>query len=159
MLLRLLCDIALNILHLLSPTSVILAECFEAAAAGDLVEAGLREQKQCTARGLLQPEFDERGRLVWIYFEIELPGEGKEPFGLHFLHDGLPFDVLVARIGHLATRDLTGPEWAIQFHAKPLAKLPVIRQRTPDARNGRLEFHALLNTVVHFKQPPGCILA
>src|SRR6266478_6534115 len=85
MLLRLLCDIALNILHLLSPTSVILAECFEAAAAGDLVEAGLREQKQCTARGLLQPEFDERGRLVLIYFGIDLPGEGKEPFGLHFL--------------------------------------------------------------------------
>ena len=39
----------LDVLHLLCPTAVIHAECFEAAVFGDLVEAGLREQKQCTA--------------------------------------------------------------------------------------------------------------
>src|SRR6266850_791063 len=158
MLLRSLCDITLNVFHLLGPTSVILAERFEAAAAGDLVETGLREQQQCTARSLLQPEFDERGRLVWIYFGVNLPGEGKEPFGLHFLHDGLPFDVLVARIGNLATRDLTRYERAIEFHTKPVAELTVIRQRTPDPRNRRLELNPLLNTVLHLRQPPGCIL-
>src|SRR6202011_5683378 len=96
---------------------------------------------------------------VCIGIKRVVPGEGKEPFRLHFLHDGLPFEVLVARIGHLATRDLAGYERPIQFHAKPIAELPVIRQRAPDARNGRLQFNALLNTVVHLKQPPGCILA
>ncbi len=48
---------------------------------------------------------------------------------------------------------------AFQFDTKPLAKLPVIRQRAPDPRNGRLEFNTLLNPVIHIKQPPGCILA
>jgi hypothetical protein len=57
---------ALDVLQLLCPTAVIHAECFEAAVAGDFVESGLREQKQCAARGLLQPEFDERGRLLRI---------------------------------------------------------------------------------------------
>ena len=152
----------LDVLHLFCPTAVIHAECFEAAVAGDLVETGLRKQEQGAARGLLQPEFDERGCLLRvIYFGIDgirVRGEGKESFGLHFLHEGLPFDVLVARIGNLATRDLTRYEWAIQFHTKPLAKLPVIRQRTSDARNWRLEFNALFNAVVHLKQPPSCIL-
>ena len=101
MLLRPWYDIALNILHLLCPAAVIHAECFDAAVAWDFVETRLSEQKQCAALGLLQPEFDERGRLLRIiYFGIErirVPSEGKEPFGLHFLHDGFPFHVLVAR--------------------------------------------------------------
>src|ERR1700690_1644646 len=88
-----------------------------------------------------------------------MPGEGKEPFGLLLLHDRLLFDVLVARMSNLATRDLAGYELAIQFHTEPLAKLAVIRERTPDPRNWRLEFNALLDRVVHVKQPPGCILA
>src|SRR6266850_2988995 len=143
----------LDILHLLCPAAVIHAECFEAAVAGDFVEAGLSEQKQRAARCLLQPEFDERGRLLRvIYFGIDgirVPGEGKEPFRLHFLHDGLPFDVLVARIGNLATRDLPWYERAIQFHAKPLAELTVIRQRPPDPRNWRFEFDTFLNSILH----------
>src|ERR1700747_1187618 len=64
--LRPLRDIALNILHLLCPAPVIHAECFEAAAAGDFVETGFTEQKQCAARGLFQPEFDERRRLLRV---------------------------------------------------------------------------------------------
>ena len=43
-------------------------------------------------------------------------------------------------------------------YAKPLAKLAVIRQRTPDPRNRGLQFNALLNSVIHLKQPPGCTL-
>src|SRR5208337_1339175 len=60
--------------------------------------------------------------------------------------------------GNMAARHLTRYEGAVQFHAKPFAKLAVIRQRTPDPRNRCLEFDALLDTVVHVKQPPGCIL-
>src|ERR1700730_10379442 len=86
------------------------------------------------------------------------PREGKKSFGFHFLHDGLPFEVLIARICNLATRNLALHEWAIQFHAKPLAKFAVVRQRTPDPRERRLEFNTLLNTVIRHKQPPGCIL-
>src|SRR6267378_7571402 len=88
-----------------------------------------------------------------------MPGEGKDPLGLHFLHDGLPFEVLVARIGDLATRNLTRQERAIQFHPKPLAKLTVIRQGTPDPRNWCLEFNALLNMVVHLNATSGLHLS
>ncbi len=120
--------------------------------------------KQRAARGLLQPEFDQRGRFLRVVdFGIDgirVPGEGKEPFGLHLLHHGLPFDVLVARVGNMAARDLARHERAIQFHAKPFAELTVIRQRAPDPRNRRLEFNSLLNSIVAiFRQPPGCRLA
>jgi len=67
--------------------------------------------------------------------------------------------VLVARVGNLAPRDLTRYERAIQFHAKPFPEFTVIRQRTPDPRNWRLAFNTLLNTFIHYKQPPGCRLA
>src|SRR5713101_4856590 len=89
------------------------------------------------------------------------PGEGKEPFGFHLLHEGLPFHVLVTGIGHLAPRDLTGHERAVQFHAKPLAEFAVIGERAPDPRNRRLEFDTLFNllhTVSHVTQSSGCIL-
>src|ERR1700746_4097540 len=53
------------------------------------------------------------------------PGEGKQLFRLHFLHDRLPFEMLVTGICDLATRDLTLDKWAIQFHTKPFAKFTV----------------------------------
>src|ERR1700716_2271311 len=87
------------------------------------------------------------------------PCERKELFGFDFLHDGLPFDVLVAWIGNMATRHLTRYKWAIQFHLEPLAKLAVIRQRTPDPRNRRLELNALLDSVIHSMQPPSCLIS
>src|ERR1700730_13985227 len=162
MLLRGLCDMSLNVLHLPCPPSVILAERLVAAGAVNLAEPGLRQQKQCTVTSLRQLEFDERGRLLRvIHFRIDgvrMPGEGEELFGLHFLHVGFPDDVLVPRMCNVATRDLPCHEWAIQFHSKPLAKLTIIRQRAPDPRNRRLECNALLNTIIHIEQPPGCIL-
>src|SRR5208282_1505837 len=86
------------------------------------------------------------------------PGKGKEPLGLHFLHHRFPFDVLIAGMSNLAARDLTQYKRSIQFHAKPLAKLAVISQRTPDSGDRRFEFNTLLNTVTHVMQPLGCIL-
>src|SRR5208282_3274847 len=143
----------LDVLHLLCPTAVIHAECFEVSAAGYLVEAGLREQKQCPTCGLLQSEFHERGRLLRIIYlgvdAIRMPGKRKEPLGLHFLHDRFPFDMLIARMSNLAARDLTRYKRAVQLYAKPLAKLAVIRQRTPDPRNRRFEFNTLFNAVIH----------
>jgi hypothetical protein len=58
----------LDVLHLLCPAAVVHAECFDAAVVGDLFEPGLRQQKQGAARGLLQPEFDERGWLLRIIY-------------------------------------------------------------------------------------------
>ena len=71
-----------------------------------------------------------------------MPSERKEPFGLHFLHDGFPFEVLIAGVGNLAARDLTRYERTLQFHAKPLVELAVVRQGTPDSRTWRLKFNA-----------------
>src|SRR5580698_4843874 len=89
-----------------------------------------------------------------------MPGERKEPLMLHFLHDRFPFDVLIARIRNLAARNLTRHKRSVQLHPKPFAKLAVIGERAPDSRNRRLELDALLNlnTIIHHRQPPGCIL-
>src|ERR1700741_632003 len=99
-------DILFNVLHLLSPTTIIHAERFQSTVAGDFVEAGLREQKQRTGWGLLQFEFDERRRFLRvIHFGIDgirMPGEGKKPFWLHFLRHGLPFHVLIAGVSNVA---------------------------------------------------------
>src|SRR6267142_974761 len=162
MLLRPFRDMTFNVLHLLCPSSIIHAKCVQPAVGWDFLEAGLGEQKQCAGRRLFQPEFDERGRLPGVvYFGIDgigVPGEGKEPLRLYLLYHSLPFDLLVTRIGNVTTRDLAGNERTIQFHAKPLAEFIVIGQRSPHSRNRRLEFDTLLNTVIHVKQPPGCIL-
>ena len=64
-----------------------------------------------------------------------MPREGKEPFGLHLLHDGLPVDMLVSGMSNLTPRNLTPHEWAIELHRKPLAELTIVRQGAPDLRN------------------------
>src|SRR4029077_1088915 len=97
----------------------------------------------------------ERGHLLRvIYFGIDsirMPSEGKDSFGLHFLHNGLPIEVFVPGIRNLAARDLTRHKRAIQFHEKPLAKLTVVRKRMPDPRNWRLECNAFFNAVIHLR--------
>src|SRR5208282_978724 len=112
---------AFDVFHLLRPTAIVSSKRFQTAVLGKFIEAGLSEQKQSAARGPLQLEFDERGHLLRIVRAwvdgIRMPGEREEPFGLHFLNNGLPFEVLVARIGDLATRDLTRYKGTIQLHA------------------------------------------
>src|SRR5271169_3876166 len=75
-------DMFLDVFHLLGPTAVVHAEGLEVAIAGDLVEAGLGEPKQCAVLGLLQPEFDECRSLFRVVFlgidGIRMPGKGKE---------------------------------------------------------------------------------
>ncbi|SPE26429.1 hypothetical protein SBA2_30094 [Acidobacteriia bacterium SbA2] len=156
-------DIALDVLHLRAPPAFIHAVRFVAAVARDLVEAGLGEQQQRTARSLLQPEFDQGGRFFRVIDlgidGIRVPGEREETFRLHFLDHRFPFDVFVPRVSDVTARDLARHEGALQFHAKPLAELAVIRQGAPDPRNRRLQLNALLDSVFHVVQPPGCRLA
>src|SRR5208282_5077540 len=52
LLLRRLCDIFLDVLHLLGPAALVPSERFEAAVAGEFVKAGLRNHKQRTCRSL-----------------------------------------------------------------------------------------------------------
>src|SRR5271169_3107822 len=104
MLLRVLRDIAFDVLHLLGPATVIHAECFQASVAGDLVEAGFREHEQGTARDRLESEFDKRGRLVRVVlrgvYGVRVPGEREELFGLHFLYYSLPLEVFISCVGY-----------------------------------------------------------
>src|SRR5262249_40155036 len=140
-LLRCFCNISLDVLHLFRPTALIPAEGFKTKVAGDIVEPRLRDHKQCASGDLLQSEFDKRGWECCLISRCVIrlvqgfrmrPGEGKQPFRLHSLYDSLPFDMLVAGVCDLATRDLTRDKWAIQFHTKPVAKFTVIRHSTPD---------------------------
>src|SRR5262249_25992784 len=62
-LLRCVCNISLDVLHLFSPTAIIPAERFKTNVAGNIVETRLRKHKQRAGCGLFQPEFDERGRI------------------------------------------------------------------------------------------------
>src|ERR1700739_225747 len=151
-----------DVLHLLCPAAVIHAERFEATIAGDLIEAGLREQKQCACGRFFEPEFDKCGRLFRVVFvlidRIGMPCERKKPFGFHFLHDGLPFKVLIAGVGDVAAGNFAGHEWAVEFHAEPLAEFAVVGEGTPDAGDRSFEFDTLFDAVIFHMQPPGCIL-
>src|SRR4029077_4938204 len=118
---------ALDVGELLCPTAIIFAECFQAAVAGNFVEAGFGEYKQCASFGFLQPKFDQGWRFIRVISfrmdGIRMPREGKESFRFHVLHNSFYFVVLAAGICNLSTRDLTWYERAIQLHTKPFAKL------------------------------------
>ena len=119
---------------------------------GDLSKPDSVSSQQRAARALLQPEFHQRRRLLriigsWID-RIRVPGEREQPLRLHLLHHGLPFHMLVARPGDLSARHLARHERTLQLHPKPLAELPIIRQRPPHPLDRRFEFDPFLNTVV-----------
>src|SRR5580698_5151814 len=73
--LRVFGDMALDILHLLCPATVISEESFRAATAGDFIEAGFRDEKQGAGSGRLQREFDEGRRLSGI-IDFRIDGIG-----------------------------------------------------------------------------------
>src|SRR3982074_1260300 len=130
-------DMALDVLHLLSPAAVIHTERFRAAVRGHFVEAGLGEQQQSSAGGPLQPELDQRGwllRVVHLRIDaVRMPGEAEETLGLDRLYDRLPADMLVAGVGDLALRELTGYEGTLEFYPEPLAELTMVGERAPHA--------------------------
>src|SRR5215471_4151599 len=64
MLLRRFCNISLDVLHLLCPTAFIPAEGFKTEVPGEIVKTALSEHKERAARRFLQPEFDQRGRIL-----------------------------------------------------------------------------------------------
>src|ERR1700694_6026105 len=130
-------DMALDVLHLLSPAAVIHTERFRTAGGGHFVEARLGEQQHSPGGGLLQPELDQRGcllRVVHLRIDaVRMPGEAEEPLGLDLLHHGLPADMLVAGDGDLALRGLACYERTLQSHAEPLAELTMVGERAPHA--------------------------
>src|SRR5215469_6474918 len=109
--LALLRNMVFNVLHLLRPAAVIPAERLEPPVARELIEAGLRDHKQCSVCGLLESEFDQcswcarvvRWRVQFLKGLRMRPPEGKELLGLHLLDEHLPSDVLIAGVGNLAS--------------------------------------------------------
>src|SRR5947209_6298075 len=61
--LRSLCNIALDVLQLLSPAVLIHAECLQATLARNLIETRLRHLQQGPLRTLLQRELHQRRSL------------------------------------------------------------------------------------------------
>src|SRR6516165_5250607 len=164
--LALLRNVVFNVLHLLRPAAVIPAERLEPPVVRELIEARLRDHKQCSVCSLLESKFDQcswfarivRWRVRFLKGLGMRPPEGKEPLGLHLLDERLPSDVLIARVGNLAPRDLAQDERAIQLDAEPLAEFPIVCQRAPHLRRRRLQFNALFDPVARHMQPRGCIL-
>ena len=79
-------------------------------------------------------------------------------FGLDFLDDGFPFEVLVAGPGDEAGGCLAGDEGGVEFNAKPLAELLMIGQGAPDAGDGCGDEDLFFDAVGLHRQPPGCIV-
>src|SRR5262249_29527844 len=125
-----------------------------------LVEAGLDDAQPRAGRDLFQPELDEGGGLAAVVClgidRIGMPGEREQPLRLHLLHHRLPAYVLVARIGDVPTRHLSGHERPFEPDAEPRPELLVIGQRAPDAGHRSLEIDSLLDAIGH-SQPPGCV--
>src|SRR5947207_4403626 len=146
-------DMALDVLHLLGPAAVIHAEGLRTALCRDLVEARLGEDQQRPGRSLLQAKLDQRGcllRVVHLRIDaVGVPGEAEEALGLDLLYERLPAHVLVAGVGDLALRELTGQERTLQLHVKPLAELAMVGERAPHARHRRLELDAFLDAGIH----------
>src|SRR4029077_14451498 len=120
-------DMALDVLHLLSPAAVIHTERFRAAARGHFVEAGLGEQQQGFAGDLLWPELHKRRRLLRIVHlridAVRMPVKAEETLGLDLPYQRLPADMLVAADRDLALRQLARHERPLHLHAEPIAEL------------------------------------
>src|SRR4029453_3957150 len=138
---------------------VIHPERFGLAILGNCIETGFGEDKHGAAAFRLEPELDKCRRLFRIIDlgidRIGMPGERKQPFGLHLLHGRFPSDWLVARIGQMARRDPPRGKRSVELPPKPFAKLAVVRQRTPDPGRRGVEFDAFFDAIGH-TQPPGC---
>src|SRR5271154_1760856 len=161
--LRFLCDIALDVLYLLRPAAIIHAEGVRSASGGDFFKAGFGDGEERAPGSFFERELHERGSLFRIIHigvhRIWVPGVGKVALRLHFLDDCFPFDMFVAGIGDVTGRDLAENERAIELNEEPLAELAVIGEGAPDAGDGSFEFDALFDAVSHIEQPLGCILA
>src|SRR5262245_17449312 len=152
-------DMPRNALDLLAPARVIHAIGLEAALHGDGGKAGFGYHEQGASGVRLEPEFHQRGWLLGIIDRridgIGMPGEGEQALRLQPLHGHLPRHVLVTGVSDLAARPAPRLERLLELDAEPSAKLSMVRQRAPNARNRGLEFGALFDAIIH-GQPPGC---
>src|SRR5690242_17955339 len=150
-------DIVLDVLHLLGPSPFVAAEGFESEIAGKLIESGFNQSQQSAPLRLLEPEFDQSSRSVGVFAALSgaierfgmRPGKGEESFGLHFLDDGFPLDVLVSGIGHVAGGNLSCDKWPVELDAKPFPEFTIVGESAPDAGNRSVEFDAFFNAVSH----------
>src|SRR5690349_7454950 len=99
-------DMMRDVLALLAPARIVHAVGLEAALLGDGGEAGFGDDEQTAGAVGLQPEFDQRGRLLAIVARgidgVGMPGEGEQALRLHALYRHLPGHVLIAGMDDLA---------------------------------------------------------
>src|SRR5688572_6197844 len=114
---RRLFDMPRDVLDLLAPAALIHAESFATTLGRDLVEARFDDAQQGSAGDALQRELDERRRLAGIilirFDRVRVPGEREQALRLHGLDDGLPADMLVARMRDLSAANLARHERAV----------------------------------------------
>src|SRR5262245_19996569 len=152
-------DMGCDVRHLLAPAPLIHAVGLKAAVLGNGIEARFGDDEERPLALWLEPELDPSGRLRAVVDRgidgIGMPGERKQTLGLHGLNHGLPFHMLIARIGDLAARQPAHLEGRLELDAKPGSELTVVGQRAPYARDRRLEFNPFFDPICH-AQPPGC---
>src|SRR5215469_9306871 len=152
-------DILCDVFQLSAPAALVHAKRLLAASAWQLVKPRLDDPQRRSFCRRLQGELNERRWLFAIILVgihgVRVPSEREQSLRFHFLHDSLPPQVLVPRIGDPSTRDLARYEWAFESNAEPLAEFLVISQRSPDAGDGSVEFDGLFDAIGH-AQPPSC---
>jgi len=91
-----------------------------------------------------------------------MPGEGEEFLWLHFLDDGVPFEVFVAWPGDVSRGGFAGDEGSVEVDAEPLAEFFVVGEGAPDTGDGGVEVDFFADFVGgggHFDwQPRSCRL-
>src|SRR5262245_34232431 len=116
-------DMAPDVLHLDRPAFGVHAERLVAATCGQPVEAGLDDGELRAFRRLLEPELDERRRLLRVVdLDVDrgrVPAEREEPLGVDLLDAHAERQVLVAGIGDLARDVLARGEARIELDAEP----------------------------------------
>src|SRR5262245_27837935 len=125
--LRLLRDIALDVLHLLLPPALVHAEGFRATGERDAIEARLDDAEHRAAGLLFELELDERRRLrrvIDVRFDgARMPAETEQALGFDALHVHVHGDVFVARVENAAATRLALGEGALQLDAEPGSEL------------------------------------
>src|SRR5262249_24599799 len=142
-------DMAADVLQLRVPPLGIHAERFGAAPGRNAVEAGLDDRELRPRRHLLEPELDERRRLLAVVAlridRVGVPAEREQPLGIHPFHDHGEREVLVAGIADLPRGALADGEPGVQLDPEPGAELAGVGERAPDARRRRLQDDLLLD--------------
>src|SRR5688500_13182357 len=124
-----------------------------ASVGRESVEAALGDSQLRILPGRLEMKFNQH--CIHLAAISMRPCEREMVGPLHASSCRRPGCALMARIRHLAGRNLAYDEWTIESDAEPSTELPVISDCPPDPLYRGSQDDGLMNTVRH-GQPPGC---